>query len=383
MQYGFVAQLNIAMLPIMVLLLIRLDIAHDNTRDYASRLFLSLITLLTAVLVLDPITWLLNGISAPSLVLLNWIVNALFFVLSVATTYVWFLYLCQKTSIRHRFGRSRRVLWLFALPVALVCVVLLVLPGKSGIFYLDEAHQYQRGTLFLLPYAASSLYFLMCAFVTLRAAFCAPTVEQRRQGLLLALTLIPPVAGMVIQAVFYGWWVARPLSVLTLLALYLGIQRQTVSSDSLTGLNNRKQMARHLEKKWRTSSLNASWCLIMLDIDHFKQINDSFGHITGDEALLRTAGLLKRVFADVGAFLCRYGGDEFVIILDCAGASDAEDLLRQLETLIQKQNDDSAYLYSLSFSAGYAFYNPSLFPTEAALLAQADQRMYAHKQQQS
>jgi diguanylate cyclase (GGDEF)-like protein len=97
--------------------------------------------------------------------------------------------------------------------------------------------------------------------------------------------------------------------------------------DGLTGLGNR----RSLEEKLRF--LRGEYCLAMLDIDHFKAVNDRYGHAEGDNVLRWVAGHIGRAFGD-GAY--RYGGEEFAVVLpaldlDSAGAQ-LEALRRRLES---------------------------------------------------
>lgn len=109
--------------------------------------------------------------------------------------------------------------------------------------------------------------------------------------------------------------------------------------DALTGLLNRKTFDAQLSdflssssaenndlvttgENRRTSNNNTSHWIAILDIDHFKRINDNFGHVYGDEVLLLFADLMKKAFRD-SDLLFRYGGEEFVVVLTPASDSDA------------------------------------------------------------
>ena len=94
--------------------------------------------------------------------------------------------------------------------------------------------------------------------------------------------------------------------------------RTLLYTDDLTGLYNRR-FFRHCveEQKTQSESTNSPFALLILDIDHFKQINDTHGHAVGDAALIRVAKELKDFFRDRG-WVFRYAGDEFVVVLrDC------------------------------------------------------------------
>ena len=88
--------------------------------------------------------------------------------------------------------------------------------------------------------------------------------------------------------------------------------RTLLYTDDLTGLYNRR-FFRHCvaEQKTQSDSANIPFALLIMDIDHFKQINDSLGHSVGDQVLVQVAGVLKEELRDRG-WLFRYAGDEFV-----------------------------------------------------------------------
>jgi diguanylate cyclase (GGDEF)-like protein len=108
--------------------------------------------------------------------------------------------------------------------------------------------------------------------------------------------------------------------------------------DSLTGLLNRKTFERHFDKLRQRlegpASGEPSW-LALIDIDHFKSINDGYGHLFGDEVLLLVSQLMKRSFRGADQ-LFRFGGEEFVVLLDRASESGAHIVLDRLRTTIEE-----------------------------------------------
>jgi len=87
-----------------------------------------------------------------------------------------------------------------------------------------------------------------------------------------------------------------------------------VSQDPLTRMNNRGNLDRFLHIL-EDSQAEQQVSFIMADIDSFKKINDIYGHAEGDNALIQTADIIRRIFSGTPAFLARYGGDEFVIVM--------------------------------------------------------------------
>lgn len=157
-------------------------------------------------------------------------------------------------------------------------------------------------------------------------------------------------------------------------------QLQTLSrTDGLTGLYNRSYLQSCLESEYaRSCRLATPVALLMIDLDHFKSINDRFGHAGGDEVLRRFAELLRVNLRCVDV-IARYGGEEFAVILpqtDPAGAQQiAERLQRALAELALPGID-----CRFTFSAGVAPLRPDTASVEAWLV-QADSALYRAKQQ--
>ena len=92
--------------------------------------------------------------------------------------------------------------------------------------------------------------------------------------------------------------------------------REQAAIDPLTQLHNRASLDGHLERVADLAFLlNSSPCLLMIDVDHFKSINDQYGHPMGDEVLRRIADTLVRQFLRREDFVARYGGEEFVVVI--------------------------------------------------------------------
>jgi diguanylate cyclase (GGDEF)-like protein len=108
--------------------------------------------------------------------------------------------------------------------------------------------------------------------------------------------------------------------------------------DSLTGLLNRKTFEGHFDKLRQrlagTAAAEPSW-LALIDIDHFKSINDGFGHLFGDEVLLLISQLMKRSFRGSDQ-LFRFGGEEFVVLLDHASEAGAQIVFERLRATIEE-----------------------------------------------
>ena len=158
--------------------------------------------------------------------------------------------------------------------------------------------------------------------------------------------------------------------------------RQTANTDSLTGLPNRRMFEERLEQLVRRSTPTLTpFAVVIIDLDGFKPVNDSFGHEAGDEVLREMAKRLRGPdFAH--AFVARLGGDEFVMLVtrprDCAElASFVQSVLRELRYLVERGGARLA----VTATVGAARYDEATAPGED-ILRNADLALYAAKRAQ-
>jgi diguanylate cyclase (GGDEF)-like protein len=160
----------------------------------------------------------------------------------------------------------------------------------------------------------------------------------------------------------------------------LALLREQTVRDPLTSLYNRRyleeSLARELIKATRDGQPLGA---IMVDVDHFKRINDTFGHATGDVVLSRVAdALVKNVRG--GDIVCRFGGEEFAIILPGAHLAITLARAEMLRAAVAKMNlaHDGKAIGPVTISLGVAIF-PDHSNDATALLARADQALYAAK----
>lgn len=159
------------------------------------------------------------------------------------------------------------------------------------------------------------------------------------------------------------------------------LERKT-SEDGLTGIFNRRHLNRQLETEFRRCyRQQGQLALLMLDIDYFKPVNDTHGHLVGDQILIELAALLKRKLKRAGDTLCRYGGEEFAVLLpntDTEGASQIAEKLQQAVRNHQFSTD--AGLLEITISIGVAHADAGDYQVAEQLLAAADKALYEAKQ---
>jgi len=195
-----------------------------------------------------------------------------------------------------------------------------------------------------------------------------------------------PLEGALFSTLVKNMAIGVLVSVFFLLFIWLtigGYQRrleQMATTDKLTGIMNRQSFEYNFRRLRTSSSHDGSpLSLVIIDIDHFKQINDHYGHLVGDRVLQRVAQLIMdslrrsdRVF--------RWGGDEFLVLLkECAG----EEALLRMQTLVQLIGqtviDTPNSTIHVTASCGVAAYRAT--ETLDQLMERADIALYQAKQQ--
>ncbi len=157
--------------------------------------------------------------------------------------------------------------------------------------------------------------------------------------------------------------------------------RKDATTDTLTGLANRRYFEEVLEREARdASALGKPLCLIMADIDKFKRINDTYGHLVGDKVLKITASMIKDSVKGRD-LVARYGGEEFVIILSdtpIQGARTVAEKMREyFASTRMKRKDTGEFIGTVTLSFGVAKYRDGE-PLEE-FIQRADKALYVSK----
>lgn len=167
-----------------------------------------------------------------------------------------------------------------------------------------------------------------------------------------------------------------------LLETNLVLQR-LMNSDGLTGLSNRRHFDEYLEMEWRRALREQSQLsLLLIDVDHFKAFNDTFGHVAGDEALRQVAGALRESCSRSSDLPARYGGEEFAIILPGTSPGGARLLAEKLRLTVLAMgiaHELPVPGSSLTISLGVATLTPRAGQSYLDLIEQADRALYNAK----
>ena len=163
-------------------------------------------------------------------------------------------------------------------------------------------------------------------------------------------------------------------STFTIIMMFIVIQQRELYRDSLTGARNRAVLKKCLDAYSRKNEGTLS--AIMIDLDYFKDINDSYGHMEGDYALKTFAKLLQKVYSDNGIVI-RLGGDEFIILIYGLSVSKINDLIAKMSKMVDKYNTRCGKPYLLRYSCACDTYKNDMSLEQ--FIHEIDLKMYDHK----
>ena len=150
--------------------------------------------------------------------------------------------------------------------------------------------------------------------------------------------------------------------------------------DKLTGLYNRRFGMQRLQEEFgRAQRTGDPVGVLMFDLDHFKSINDSYGHLTGDRVLRAVADCARSAVRQ-GDVLLRYGGEEFLVVLPGAGRDDVQEVAERIRRIVGDIEESAqGNVVRVTVSLGGCSFPATSAEDPTALIAVADQALYAAK----
>lgn len=300
-----------------------------------------------------------------------------YFLATAAMCFFWFIYFEYLRETR--FVKRRRYVLYSTSILWLMVIALLANLFNHSLFYIDESGVYRRGPFFILTYILSYSYVLI-AFIRVMINLKRDT-EATNKDLLIRLAFFPLFPGIsgVLQFIYPRLPIACATISITTLYLYLTWVDQLISLDPLTGLNNRKQLTHTFNNLSKSHEDQDKIRLYLIDVNHFKQINDTYGHLQGDNALKIIAEALKAACkgANRGTVIARYGGDEFVILVSENNNDETIDLKERIKEKLKELSKKKSVPFELTVSVGSACSDNG--DSLKDLILKADKAMYMEK----
>ncbi len=220
-------------------------------------------------------------------------------------------------------------------------------------FYYFDGDSYERG-IFFYPRAV-----MLMVFCLLLSVYSIIYRKEFFPEYRMAIFSLPTLAalGAFLQAVFSDLNITYASIAIGLLLVYFNIQSKDLDIDYLTGTFNRRGLDIRLEESIRSANLNhRCFAAVMLDVDKFKNINDTYGHDEGDYALKKVADILIMVF-NSKSVIGRFGGDEFCVITEIRDQTTLDEKIDLVEDELDKWNYKRERPYNLEVSMGQKIYD--------------------------
>lgn len=311
----------------------------------SGRIFLLLLINTICVLLFEILSWMFNGLDLMSYRVHNIIFNFVFFSFNIIVPINWLLYFDYKiyNSISHLRKR------LFYIPFFIISLTAQI----SNIFYpwiyeINKNNEYMRlnGMTLFTVYIFIIIYFS----VTFFRKSSKRNFSNRINKALLYYTILPLV-GAVYQTLTPGSLVVWNFVSIALIGTFIALELYNNSRDFLTGLLNRRYIYEIIEFKiYSLKKSGKGFSLIMIDLDKFKIINDTLGHITGDDALIVFSNILQNICKSTD-YIARFAGDEFLILLNNGSDIAVSSLINRLNEKLNNFNSKGLKEYHLSCSA--------------------------------
>lgn len=366
--------INFYSVLILVILWLHSD-KQEEKRSLQYRLYMLMLDSTIVLLVFDVFSRM-DGNADSIFPVLNQVGNFVVFGLSPVLPSLWLVYVVNQVfQDEEKSLKLTKPLILFWF-MNLMAVVLSL---NYGWYYsIDAQNMYHRGSYFLVPVIYNFALLLISFIYVMKNT---KSIHKNHRFTLMFFPLFF-LFSVVLQVFLYGFPILLNSVVLSLLFVSLNIQNHGMNTDYLTGISNRKKLESYLKEKVRYSSEKKSFSAIMVDIDNFKSINDTFGHDMGDSALQSAVSLLNGCIRN-SDFLARYGGDEFFMILSIDDHGKLEEVVERIRTQLAKFNASKGQPYTLEFSMGYGVYDVSKRQTTQEFENLLDQRLYEEKQKRS
>jgi diguanylate cyclase (GGDEF) domain len=361
---------------LLVLLIIFVNIYNVSQQYlFEQKLFLGLLILNAALLLLDTFQWLLNGRPGVSFRLASIIIAAIYSALTPAPCFIWSLY--ADYQVYQNKERIKKLFVPMIAPIFINIIISLLSVFYGFTFKIDQNNIYHRGCLFYFMAAICYLYFIYSfIFVIYKRKSLA-----KKAYISLLLFVLPPFIGGIVQSLFYGVSIIWACTTLSILIIFINIQSNQLNTDYLTGLYNRRQFDKFMLEWLKNCKEGAVIGGIMADLDSFKQINDVWGHLAGDTALVEAGNILKASFGKEN-LICRYGGDEFLVALKISGMNDLACAVENFRANIKEFNERSTTPYCINFSVGYDVFDPKTGMPVQQFIKHIDNLMYDDKKRE-
>jgi diguanylate cyclase (GGDEF)-like protein len=372
----------IVYLEILLLTLIYTTVLFVNVRSemgnaWEVNIFRAFLATMMLALVADAFTQAhYRGFLHLNPILVAFLYSFYMFMFSGVLPFLWFVF------VEMRLGtgllRNKKAVIISLIPLLIMSFMCFASMKTGWFFKIDEYGIYTRGPYWSLQVIVNYCYFMFTTIHALVVAHNEPSSLLRKQYYVLAMFLIAPFIGGLLQLYIGNHPFVAPATSIAMLFIFINIQGSLIHNDSLTGLYNRKSAEKYIEELKVKASDDTPFYLFKMGIDGFKEINDEHGYIEGDNVLKIVSKVLQKVTDKHSGLVARLGGVEFLSVIDGKHIKTAEAYEEAVKTAIKKEAKKQKLPYELKLDFGYTKCDSPEVKT-STLINLADREMYLSK----
>lgn len=291
--------------------------------------------------------------------------------------YGMFMFIASTEKIPFRKSLLKRHLIFFPIVISVLFITIAYI--RAPLFWINENNEL-NDLYFPLLISVPSCYLMAGFILSVIYAMKSESKEERRQFLFIGIVPLSVGAFGMLQVIALDAPTFCFGCTLMWLWFYIQNMQAMISVDDLTHLNNRGQINRYMDQIHYSE--DSRIFIMMIDINRFKEINDTYGHAEGDRALIIVSEALRQTCEQIKAsiFLGRYGGDEFTIILQNPGENEyPEHIIGMIRKILSESQRENQLPYNLGVSIGYDEMRGSNDTVHDCMI-RADKKLYADKQ---
>ena len=364
--------INTALGSCLTIILIIVDYLRKFNTDFFQRKLL--ITVLGAAflsIITDFISSAIAGIPGTSVNAIMYCVLSVFLIAQNCCFYLSAVFIDYFTY--NDPARARKFIYITAAFLALHAVSVIVNLPLGYYFTISPENIYTHGKFYSLRLCLS----YVPALIIIADVFLAPKYIRQFQFYLIILFILITGFGAALDVVTKTGSIVWPCFSASMLYIYFFIARSDSKIDSLTGIGNRYSFNEFINKLSK-HNIREDYSIVMIDLDRFKEINDTLGHLEGDNALRDMAAIIKGCIRH-SDFAARYGGDEFVLAV--RAENDMRQIIDRINGYINTQNQKRIRPYQLYMSYGYDVYTTNSGQSIEDFLVKIDSLMYKQKEE--
>ena len=369
--------IQVDLICLLVLSLIAVGFFRVREKTSDQKLFFHYLLCCIGLTIADFFSFFFDGKQGKVIGVILYLANQAYFLISTLTCLLWFYYIFDKISKRGTFTKRKKLL--ATIPMFIFTIFCLTTFLHKQVFYITNENCYLRGKLIFLHWIIAGGYMTVATLMVIIKLLQTKSGSKRKELYPFLIVVLFPLFTAIFQVFLEGSSTLQVGMMLSAVYVYLRRQNNYAYKDGLTGLNNRRRLNIYLEEKMTSLSPDETLFMIMMDVDFFKEINDTYGHPAGDQVLMLVGTILQNVSAKFSHIMCaRYGGDEFTCFGYGIKEENVKDIINEIEEETKKCTIKETDI-SINMSIGYVFGKRNEFANLDSLLNKADEKMYIIK----